>query len=107
MNRDPFAQVVTAPASESAAPRVARALSARELLSKLEGAERVELQRAMQARDLEAVRAMIAKHAKGAVIEADRWRPSLEAPNPMMRGGGGGARRRAFKPYADDEKSDR
>lgn len=107
MFTDVFAEPVSAPSAPSTASRVARALSARELLSKLEGAERDELQRALQARDLEAVRAMIAKHAERAVIEADRWRPLLEAPNPMMRGGGGGARRRAFKRSSDDEKSDR
>lgn len=40
-----------------------RALSARELLAKLEGDERDELQRAMRARDLEAVRALLARHS--------------------------------------------
>lgn len=102
MFTDAFAEPVSAPSTDTKPLRLARALSARELLSKLEGAERDELQRAMQARDLDAVRAMIAKHAERAVIEADRWRPLLEAPNPMMRGGGGGARRRAFRPYAAD-----
>ena len=95
---DPFAEQVSAPRAERGGPHVARALSARELLSKLEGAERAELEAAMQRRDLEAVRAMIARHTDGARIERDAYAPSLEAPRPVMRGGGAGARRRAFKP---------
>ena len=74
MFTDAFAEPVSAPSTDTKPLRLARALSARELLSKLEGAERDELQRAMQARDLEAVRAMIAKHAERAVIEAERGR---------------------------------
>ena len=106
MFTDVFAEPVSAPSAPSTAPRVARALSARELLSKLEGAEHDELQRAMKARDLEAVRAMIARHGEGARIEREGYAPSLEAPRPMMRGGGSGARRRAFRPSnTDDERA--
>lgn len=106
MFADVFAEPVSATSAPSTAPRVARALSARELLSKLEGDERAELQRAMKARDLEAVRAMIARHGEGARIEREGYAPSLEAPRPMMRGGGSGARRRAFRPSnADDERA--
>ena len=79
MFADVFAEPVSAPSAPSSTPHVARALSARELLSKLEGAERDELQRAMKARDLEAVRAMIAKHGEGARIEREGYVAALEA----------------------------
>lgn len=104
MFTDAFAEPVSAPSASAQAPSIARALSARELLSRLEGAERDELQNAMRSRDLEAVRAIIARHTDGARIEREIYAPSLQPPRPMMRGGGGGSRRRAFKPYADDVK---
>jgi hypothetical protein len=103
MFTDAFAEPVSAPSTSARAPSVARVLSARELLSKLEGDERDELQRAMKARDLEAVRGIIARHTDGARIEREVYAPSLQPPRPMMRTGGG-AKRRGFKRYADDEK---
>lgn len=72
--------------STNTAPKgKARSLSARELLSKLEGDERDELQRAMKARDFDAVRRIIAAHAELAEVRADSHRACLEAPNPMMK----------------------
>jgi hypothetical protein len=66
--------------------RTARALSARELLSKLEGTERDELLRAMRSRDLDTVRAMLERHANRARFERESAdRAELEAPNPMMK----------------------
>ncbi len=61
-----------------------RALSARELLSKLEGAERDELQRAMQARDLDTVRELLAKHSARASVAVQANAPGVSAPAPMM-----------------------
>jgi hypothetical protein len=104
MSTDAFTEPVSVASAATKAPHIARALSARELLSKLEGPEHDELAAAMRSRDLEAVRAMIARHTDGARIERDAYAPSLAPPRPMMRGGGHGARRRAVKPYADDAK---
>lgn len=63
----------------------ARSLSARELLSKLEGDERDELQRAMKARDFAAVRRIMAAHSALAVVTVDSERACLASPNPMMK----------------------
>jgi hypothetical protein len=103
MFTDAFAQPVTAASAAAKGPHIARALSARELLSKLEGPEHDELAAAMRSRDLEAVRAMIARHTDGARIQRETYAAALVPPRPMMRSGAG-ARRRAVKPYADDAK---
>lgn len=101
---DAFAEPVSAPSAPGKPATRARASSARELLSKLEGAEREDLARALKARDLETVRAIVARHTDGARIERDSHAPQLEAPRPMMRNAGGaGVRRRAFKRASDDE----
>ncbi len=63
----------------------ARALSARELLSKLEGDERAELQQAMRSRDLEAVRAIIARHRDRATVRVHSARACLEPDAPTMK----------------------
>ena len=95
----------TAPVTVIAAPRMVRALSARELLSRLEGAEREELQRAMRSRDLDSVRAIMQRYSDRARIEREGYSVALQPPQPMMRrAGGAGARRRSFKPYSNDVK---
>lgn len=72
----------TAPAHVVQRLRSASVLSARELLSKLEGDERDELQRAMKARDFDAVRVMLARYRALAVVVREQ---PFDDHNPMMR----------------------
>lgn len=63
----------------------AKALSARALLARLDGAEREDLLRAMKSGDLETIRAIMARHQGGAAVRVDANRECLEPPTPMMR----------------------
>lgn len=83
----------------------ASALSARALLSRLDGAEREDLQRAMQSQDFATIRAIMARHTDGARIEREGNAAALQQPQPMMRGTSAGARRRAFKPSRDESET--
>ena len=66
---------------------IAKALSARALLRKLDGAEREDLLRAMKANDLETIRAIMARHREGAAlrVEVEGHRDTLEPPPPTCR----------------------
>ncbi|MBL8681051.1 MAG: hypothetical protein JNK05_17850 [Myxococcales bacterium] len=83
MNTDELAELVRA-SSDTKAPPAARAFSARELLSKLEGAERAELEHAMRSKDLDAVRAIMARHHERAAVAIPTNAPGVSAPVATM-----------------------